>query len=192
MKLSQKDLELKILYCLFNHDNAVYMATERAVEDYHFLTKEPGTDFSLTGNLYKIAVEYCKDSCGYKLTETVLESLLLKKNKKPTTQAKYLHLWDEVSDERTSLDEFPHLLQLLKDRYCVKLQTEMIDGLTNFVKNDQIKESINTITDYLNYMHEEQDEFKKDKVAFDMSSASDFFFKEYDERATNEIGRAHV
>lgn len=185
MKLSQKDLELKILYCLFNYDNAVYMATERSVDDYHFLTKEPGTDVSLTGSLFKMAVDYCESSGGYKLTETVLESMLLKRNKKATTQAKYLHLWDEVSEEKTLFDEFPHLLQLLKDRYCVKLQTEMVDGLTNFVKNDQIKESINSMTDYLNLMHEEQDEFKKDKVAFDMATANEFFFKEYDERATN-------
>ncbi len=185
MKLSQRELEFKILYCLFKYDNAVYMATERAIESYHFQAKEPGTDVSLTGNLYKLAVEYCKDSGGHKLTETVLESMMLKKNKKAGTQAKYLNLWDEISDEEALYDDLPHLLQLLKDRYCVKLQSEMVDQLADYVKNDQIKESINTMTDYLNAMHEEQDEFKKDKVAFDMSEASEFFFKEYDERLSN-------
>ncbi len=185
MKLSQRELEFKILYCLFNYDNAVYMATERSIESYHFQSKEPGTEVSLTGNLYKLALEYCKDSGGHKLTETVLESMMLKKNKKPSTQAKYLNLWDEISEEEANYDDLPHLLQLLKDRYCVKLQSEMVDKLADYVEKDQIKESINTMTDYLNAMHEEQDEFKKDKVAFDMSEAEEFFFKEYDERLEN-------
>jgi replicative DNA helicase len=61
----------------------------------------------------------------------------------------------------------------------------MVDSMSEHVKSDQIKESINVITDYLNSMYEEQDEFKNDKVAFDMAEAHEFFLEEYDERAAN-------
>jgi replicative DNA helicase len=185
MKINQRELEFKILKCITAYDGAVDIAIEKALQEYHFLTKEPGADISLTGKLFKLCHEYSKDSGGYKITETVLESLLLRKGVKPQTQAKFLNLWLEIADEETSKDELPHLVDLIKDRYCVKLQTEMVDKMAEYVQNDQIKDSIALITDYVNAMTQEQDEFSKDKVEFNMSEASTFFFEEYDNRAAN-------
>lgn len=185
MKLSQRNLELKFLHCIVTYDDAIYLAGERMVEEYHFLTKEPGTNVSFTGRMYALCQEYASGSGGYKMTETVLESLMLKKGLKSNTQAKFLVLWDEVLEAEATMDDFPHLIQLMKDRYCTKLTGEMMDKITDQVSNDQIKESISTITEYVNIMTEEQDEFTKDKVEFDMSEASEYFFQEYDLRLEN-------
>jgi len=184
MKINQRDIEFKILKCITSVDGAVDIV-EKSLKEYHFLTKEPGSDISFTGKLFKLCCDYSTESGGYKLTETVLESLLRRKNLKPTTQSKFINLWTESSLEETSLDELSHLIELIKGRYCVKLQSEMVDKMTDYVNNDQVKESISLITDYVNIMNEEQDEFLKDKVEFDMSKANEFFFEEYDNRAAN-------
>ena len=93
MKINQRELEFKILKCIITHDNAVFIATEKALDEHHFLTKEPGTDISFTGKLFKLCKEYAETSGGYKVTETVLESLLLQKGVKSVTASKFLNLF---------------------------------------------------------------------------------------------------
>lgn len=185
MKINQKELELKTLKCITAFENAVFVATEKSLKEHHFMTKEPGTDISLTGKLFTFATEYATQSGGYRLTETVLESLLIKKGASQTAQNKVLKLWYEVESSDATQDDFPQLLQLMKDRYCVKLMSEMMDANTELVSQDRVKEAISKIVDYVNIMTEEQDEFQKDKVSFDMSQASSFFFKEVDKRLEN-------
>jgi replicative DNA helicase len=199
MKISQRDLELKILKCISTYDNALDVATEKSLQDYHFISKEPGIEVSITGKIFKLCVEYYKTSGGYKLTETVLENLLVKKNVNSATQSKILSVWYSVCEEEVVLDDLPHLVDLMKDRYCVTLQSEMIDKVSELVKKDQVTESISLISDYVNVMHEVKDDFQKDKVAFDMSDASNFFFKEFDARAMNpdlykgvDCGLSHI
>jgi hypothetical protein len=115
----------------------------------------------------------------------VLESLLMKKGLKPTAQSKFLNLWYSINECESSMDEFPHLIQLMKDRYCVTLLSEMTEKNAEFVVNDQIKDAISSMTDYVNAMTEEQEEFQKDKVSFNMAEASNFFFDEFDKRLEN-------
>lgn len=185
MKISQRDLELKMLNCIVNHDTALDVANEKSLKDYHFLSKEPNFDIPLTGKLYKLALEYSESSGGCKLTESVLQGLLIQKGVKDKTQKAFMHLWDRVQEEESSLDELHHFISLMKDRYCVKLQAAMFDEVTECVNSDQIDKSINILSNYVNVMREEKDDFAKDKVAFNMAEAPDFFFKEYDDRAMN-------
>jgi replicative DNA helicase len=185
MKISQRDLELKILKCAISIDGAIDICAEKKLEEYHFLTKEPGTETSLLGKLYSLASNYAKSTGGYKLTETVLESLLVKRNAKEVTKQKFLSLWYEINSEESCLDELPYLISLIKDRYCVSLFKELVDKNTAFAQSDQVKEMISSMVDYTNSMSEEQEEFSKDKEEFDMSEAHEFFFKEYDKRLEN-------
>lgn len=185
MKITQRDLELKLLKILTTCDTALDMANEKSLKDYHFLSKEPGFDLSLTGKLYKLCLEYHQTSGGFKMTESILQNLLVQKGVKDKTQKSFLALWDHIQDEEAVLDELPHFVDMMKNRYCVKLQLEMFDEVTNFANNDQVDDAINTISNYVNIMREEKDDFSKDKVAFDMSKADDFFFTEYDLRALN-------
>ncbi len=69
MKISQRDLEFKVLKCITTYDTALDMATEKSLKEYYFLSKEPGIEVSLTGKIFKLCEEYYKDSGGYKLTE---------------------------------------------------------------------------------------------------------------------------
>jgi hypothetical protein len=117
MKLNQRELELKTLKCIISFDGANDIASEKLLKEYHFLTKEPGVNISLAGKLYTICQEYASTSGGCKVTETVLESLLMKKGLKPTAQSKFLNLWYSINECESSMDEFPHLIQLMKDRY---------------------------------------------------------------------------
>ncbi len=96
MKISQRDLEFKVLKCITTYDTALDMATEKSLKEYYFLSKEPGIEVSLTGKIFKLCEEYYKDSGGYKLTETVLDSLLLKKNVKSAAQGKILTTWYDL------------------------------------------------------------------------------------------------
>jgi len=185
MKLNQREIELKILNTIVNVDNAVFIAAEKSIKEYHFLSKDPGIKGCLTGKFYKIAQDYATQSGGSKLTEVVLESFLLKSGKEEAIRNKFANLWLEVQNEETSFDEFSHLISLLKERYSIKLMSEMVDQIADHVNNDQARDAITTISTYVNTMHEELDDFQKDKVSFDMSLASDFFLKEYDERAMN-------
>lgn len=185
MKINQKNLELKFLKCVTSYDDAIYLAGEKSVQEYHFLTKEPGTDVSLTGKLYSLCQEYAQISGGYKVTENVLESLLIKKGLKQPTQEKFLKLWYEVSETEVSIDDFPMLALLLKERHSARLMAEMVDKIANQVGNDQVKDAVSTMIDYVNVINEELDDFKKEKVTFDMSNASEFFFEEYDKRLEN-------
>lgn len=199
MKISQRDLEFKVLKCITTYDTALDMATEKSLKEYYFLSKEPGIEVSLTGKIFKLCEEYYKDSGGYKLTETVLESLLLKKNVKSAAQGKILTTWYDLREEEVELDDLPHLIDLMKDRYVVTLQSECIDKVADLVNKDQVSESITLISDYVSVMHEVKDDFQKDKVAFDMSESSNFFFEEYDIRAMNpdlykgvDCGLSHI
>ena len=185
MKINQRELEFKILKCCITEDTAVDIAAEKSLKEYHFLSKEAGSDISLTGKIYSMCQEYAAGSGGYKLTETVLENLLIRKGAGVNAQAKILNLWYEILETETSKDEFPYLIGLMKDRYCVRLMSEMTDKNAEFVVSDQIKESISSILDYVNIMTEEQEDFQKDKEFFDMADADEFFFKEYDEFLDN-------
>jgi replicative DNA helicase len=185
MKITQKNLELKTLKCIVTFDNAIFLAQEKSLKDYHFLTKEPGSEKSLTGVLYKICTMYASESGGNKITDTVLEHALIKNKASKSLQEKMMSLWYDVVEEESSIDEFPMLIDLMKKRYCVKLMAEMVDQNAEDVAADRVQEAISTMVDYANKMNEELDDFKKDKVSFDMSQAKDFFFKEYDERAMN-------
>ncbi len=199
MKISQRDLEFKVLKCITTYDTALDMATEKSLKEYYFLSKEPGIEVSLTGKIFKLCEEYYKDSGGYKLTETVLESLLLKKNVKSAAQGKILTTWYDLREEEVELDDLPHLIDLMKDRYVVTLQSECIDKVADLVNKDQVSESITLISDYVSVMHEVKDDFQKDKVAFDMSESANFFFEEYDIRSMNpdlykgvDCGLSHI
>ena len=199
MKISQRDLEFKVLKCITTYDTALDMATEKSLKEYYFLSKEPGIEVSLTGKIFKLCEEYYKDSGGYKLTETVLESLLLKKNVKSAAQGKILTTWFDLREEEVELDDLPHLIDLMKDRYVVTLQSECIDKVADLVNKDQVSESITLISDYVSVMHEVKDDFQKDKVAFDMSESANFFFEEYDIRSMNpdlykgvDCGLSHI
>jgi replicative DNA helicase len=174
------------LKCLVTFDNAVFIATEKQLKEYHFMTKEPGSDKSLLGKIFNICVDYASTSGGYKVTETVLEVFLVKKNIKDNTLKKFLSLWNEIQEEDSvSLDDFPMLLQLMKDRYCIGLMKESVDKNTQFAQSDQVKEMISSMQDYTNLMLSEQDDFAKDKVSFDMAESADIFFEEYDQRLDN-------
>jgi len=199
LKISQRDLEFKVLKCITTYDTALDIATEKSLQDFYFLSKEPGIEIPLTGKIFNLCNSYYKDSGGFKLTETVLESLLLKKNVQPAAQAKMLTIWYDLCEEEVSLDDLPHLIDLMKDRYVVTLQAECIDKVAELVNKDQVTESITIISDYVSVMHEVKDDFQKDKVAFDMSDASNFFLAEYDERALNpnlykgiDCGLSHI
>ena len=199
MKISQRDLEFKVLKCITTYDTALDMATEKSLKEYYFLSKEPGIEVSLTGKIFKLCEEYYKDSGGYKLTETVLESLLLKKNVKSAAQGKILTTWYDLREEEVELDDLPHLIDLMKDRYVVTLQSECIDKVADLVNKDQVSESITLISDYVSVMHEVKDDFQKDKVAFDLSESANFFFEEYDIRSMNpdlykgvDCGLSHI
>jgi len=199
MKISQRALEFKVLKCITTYDTALDMATEKSLKEYYFLSKEPGIEVSLTGKIFKLCEEYYKDSGGYKLTETVLESLLLKKNVKSAAQGKILTTWYDLREEEVELDDLPHLIDLMKDRYVVTLQSECIDKVADLVNKDQVSESITLISDYVSVMHEVKDDFQKDKVAFDMSESANFFFEEYDIRSMNpdlykgvDCGLSHI
>jgi replicative DNA helicase len=185
MKLNQKELELKILKGLVTLESGFDMATERGLDERHFMSKSPGSTKAITGKFYKLALQYYRESGGYLLTETVLESKLSQKGLKPQTQTKFMDLWNEVTQEECEKNDFPHLLLLLKDRYCIKLQSDTVEKLADYVKNDQVDECILALTDCVSKMYEEKEEFQNDKVNFDMSEADTFFFKEYDERALN-------
>mgnify|MGYP000078297921 CR=1 FL=1 len=185
MKISQRDLELKILKCVTTIDNAIDIASEKMLAEHHFLTKEPGVKISCTGKLYSMCVEYAQKSGGSKLTEDVMESMLTKKGVPADGINKFLNLWYEIDQIDTNLDEFSYFLSLMKDRYCIKLISEMTSKNTEYVTNDQIKEAISSIRDYVNIMTEEQDEFLSSKVTFDMSKAGEFFIDEYEKRLLN-------
>jgi replicative DNA helicase len=185
MKITQRDLELKILKCITAFDNAIYIVSERALQEYHFKTKEPGIAQSLTGKIFKLSQEYAETTGGYKLTETVLETLLQKKNISEQTQAKFISLWYEIVDTDATLDDLPMLVQLMKDRQCKVLLNEMFEKNATLVENDNIKGAMVNMLECMNGMNDEQDEFQKEKESFDMAEASEFFFKEYDERLNN-------
>ena len=185
MKINQKELELKILKGLVTLESGFDMATERGLDERHFMSKSPGSTKAITGKFYKLALQYYRESGGYLLTETVIESKLSQKGLKAQTQAKFMDLWNEVIQEECEKNDFPHLLLLLKDRYCIKLQSDTVEKLADYVKNDQVDECILALTDCVSKMYEEKEEFANDKVNFDMAEADTFFFKEYDERALN-------
>lgn len=185
MKLNQKILELKLLKCIVIYDGAVDIACEKKLLCKHFLTFEPGSKTSVAGKLFTLASEYSATSGGKKLTETVLESLLLQKGLPMALQSKFLKIWFELQEEDALLDELPHFIQLMKDRYCVSLMSECIENNSVFVGNDQVKDAIIAMSDCVNQMQEEQDEFLQDKVSFDMSEASNFFMAEFDNRLLN-------
>jgi replicative DNA helicase len=77
------------------------------------------------------------------------------------------------------------LVQLMKDRECKQHIADMFEKNTDLVNNDDIKGAIVNILDCVNKMNDEQDEFHKEKESFDMSQASEFFMKEYDEMLEN-------
>jgi replicative DNA helicase len=182
MKITQREIELKILKCAVSVDGAIDICSEKKLEEYHFQTKEPGTDTSFLAKIYILALNYSKSTGGYKLTETVLESLLVKKNVKESTRQKFLSVWYEIQSEDTTVDELPYLISLLKDRYCLSLFKELVDKNTNYAQNDQVKDMISSMVDYANLMSEEQEEFSKDKEQFDMTEAHEFFIDEYEKR----------
>jgi replicative DNA helicase len=185
MKLAQRELELKVLKIMVTHDNATFIAGEKALKDYHFLTKEPGVDQSITAQIFKLCDSYAKSSGGYKLTETVLESMLTKKGLSAQLQGKFLNLWYDIVDTEVEYDEFPYLIVWMKERYCKNLIAKMFEDNTSKIENDQIKDVITSMVDYINQMHEELEEFSKDNESFDMSEAEEFFFPEYNERLDN-------
>jgi len=182
MKLSQRDLELKVLKCIVSFDDAVFMATERSLHEYHFLTKEPGTDKSLLGRIYNICLDYSESSGGYKVTETVLEAFLVKKNVGDALLKKFISIWSEIQEEDVVKDDFPMLIQLMKDRYCIGLMKECVDKNTIHVQSDQVKEMIISMQDYTNLMLEEQEDYLKEKVSFDIAESPSIFFDEYNKR----------
>jgi replicative DNA helicase len=185
MKLNQRELELKILKCLVTYDDAIFIASERDLKEYHFLTKEPGSNKSLLGKIYNICLDYSSTSGGYKVTETVLEAFLVKKNINDTLLKKFLSIWNEIEEENASLDDFPMLIQLMKDRYCISLMKESMDKNTQFVQCDQVKEMISSMQDYTNLMLEEQEDFLKEKISFDIAESPDIFFSEFNTRLDN-------
>jgi replicative DNA helicase len=183
MKINQRNLELKTLKCVVTFDQALDKATEAGLKDKHFLTFEPGSEISIAGKLFSLAIDYAKNSGGSKLTETVLESLLLQKGLPPVLQNKFLKVWYELQEEDVLIDEIPHFIALMKQRYCVHLMSKCIDGNTVLVGNDQIKEAVLSMSDCVNKMQEELDEFQQDKVSFNMADAKDFFMSEFDQRS---------
>jgi replicative DNA helicase len=185
MKINQRNLELKTLKCVVSFDGAIDKAAERGIVDKHFLTFEPGTEISIAGKLFSLAVDYSKSSGGSKLTETVLESLLIQKGLPQILQAKFIKIWYELQEEEVFIDELPHFIKLIKERYCVHLMSKCIDGNSVLVGNDQIKEAVLLMSDCVNQMQEELDEFQQDKVSFNMADAKDFFMKEFDERSND-------
>lgn len=185
MKLTQKEIEQKLLHAITNHDGAIELLEEHGVEEYHFLTKEPGDSVSINGKIYTMCKNYAKKSGGYKVTETIFNGLLIEKGVPQNLQDKFYNVWCIIQNEDTSVDDVPFLIQKIKDKYCVEMQSEMIQKITDHVKNDQVKESVSVITEYVHKMAEEQDEFKGLKKSFDMSLAKEFFWKEFDERVAN-------
>ena len=131
MKLAQRELELKVLKIMVTHDNATFIAGEKALKDYHFLTKEPGVDQSITAQIFKLCDSYAKSSGGYKLTETVLESMLTKKGLSAQLQGKFLNLWYDIVDTEVEYDEFPYLIVWMKERYCKNLIAKMFEDNTS-------------------------------------------------------------
>lgn len=189
MKITQREIELKILKCVTSFPGAVDICEEKRLKEYHFLSKEPGSNVSIIGKIYLLCLEYSKQSGGYRVTETVLENLLLKKNVKDSKD-KFLATWFNIDSTESCIDELPYLIKLIKDRYCVHLMKELIDKNTEFAKNDQTEQMVASLMDYTNSMIEEQEEFSKEKEQFDMSLAHEFFFKEYDSDTDNNISDA--
>lgn len=186
MKISQLALEHKILKNIIDDDKAMDIVNERGITDNHFIVKAPGTSVSITGRLFRVCQEYYRDSGGFRVTEDILSNILIQKNVSKEAINKILGVWYDILEEETDINEVPYLAQLLKDRYCVQLQSEMIDKITPLVENDQVQESIETMNTYLNIMYEERDDEKNQKKYFDMSDAKNFFLQEYDERVINQ------
>jgi hypothetical protein len=180
MKITQREVELKVLKCIVEFPGALDMCEEKRIKEYHFLTKEPGSKISILGKIYLLCLEYSKSSGGYRMTETVLENLLLRKNVKDSNKDKFMSAWFNIESTDSVLDELPHLIKLLKDRYCINLMKEMIDKNTELAQSDQVEEMISSMIDYTNSMTEEQEDFAKEKEQFDMTEAHEFFLKEYD------------
>jgi replicative DNA helicase len=183
MKISQRDLELKILKALIAYDDAINIATEKSIIKEYFLSKDPGIDVPITGKFFMLCEKYAQQTCGYKLTETVYENLLIKNGLNAVQQKVFMNLWHQIEDEEVQVDEVSYLFDLLKDRYIVKLKMEMMDKVSELVNQENIDSSIELITEYANEMVKIKDEFTNEKVEFGLETLEEEFFKEYDERA---------
>lgn len=185
MKLTQREIELQIIKNLTSIDNAVFIASERGLKKEHFLTIEPGSTKSYTAKLFDFCLQYADKSGGNRLTETVLESYITKEGYNQAVQNKFMNLWYEISNLPSDPDSFIHLISLIKDKYCKKLLSDFMENNAGNISNENMKVVIDNLSECVNKMYSEQEEFEKDKVTLDMREAGEYFNQEYEKRINN-------
>ncbi len=154
----------------------------RGIGEDHFEYQAPNEKTCFTRALFMLIHKYWQESGGSLFTSYVLESKFQEYKVGEKTKVKLLTLWSEIEDTDVDENDFHEITSQIKQRYCLRLLSQMLSEGYDELNANGLDDSIKVIQKKLDQIQEQKNEIGGDKHSFDIAESSSFFESEYDKR----------
>ncbi len=154
----------------------------RGIGEDHFEYQAPNEKTCFTRALFMLIHKYWQESGGCLFTSYVLESKFQEYKVGEKTKVKLLTLWSEIEDTDVDENDFHEITSQIKQRYCLRLLSQMLSEGYDELNANGLDDSIKVIQKKLDQIQEQKNEIGGDKHSFDIAESSSFFESEYDKR----------
>ena len=182
MKLDQQELEILCLSALVKYPKCMDKLITRGIGEDHFEYQAPNEKTCFTRALFMLIHKYWQESGGSLFTSYVLESKFQEYKVGEKTKVKLLTLWSEIEDTDVDENDFHEITSQIKQRYCLRLLSQMLSEGYDELNANGLDDSIKVIQKKLDQIQEQKNEIGGDKHSFDIAESSSFFESEYDKR----------
>ena len=182
MKLDQQELEILCLSALVKYPKCMDKLVTRGIGEDHFEYQAPNEKTCFTRALFMLIHKYWQESGGSLFTSYVLESKFQEYKVGEKTKVKLLTLWSEIEDTDVDENDFHEITSQIKQRYCLRLLSQMLSEGYDELNANGLDDSIKVIQKKLDQIQEQKNEIGGDKHSFDIAESSSFFESEYDKR----------
>ncbi len=182
MKLDQQELEILCLSALVKYPKCMDKLITRGIGEDHFEYQAPNEKTCFTRALFMLIHKYWQESGGSLFTSYVLESKFQEYKVGEKTKVKLLTLWSEIEDTDVDENDFYEITSQIKQRYCLRLLSQMLSEGYDELNANGLDDSIKVIQKKLDQIQEQKNEIGGDKHSFDIAESSSFFESEYDKR----------
>ena len=182
MKLDQQELEILCLSALVKYPKCMDKLVTRGIGEDHFEYQAQNEKTCFTRALFMLIHKYWQESGGSLFTSYVLESKFQEYKVGEKTKVKLLTLWSEIEDTDVDENDFHEITSQIKQRYCLRLLSQMLSEGYDELNANGLDDSIKVIQKKLDQIQEQKNEIGGDKHSFDIAESSSFFESEYDKR----------
>ncbi len=182
MKLDQQETEYLVLAHIIKNKKAIDKLNSRKIFDDHFIYIEEGEKSSYTKALYKLALNYHKESGGSLLSFYVLESKLVEKNASAKVKGNFFNLWEEINSISIDENDLYELLSHLKHRRSLRLLSKMFSEGHSQLQESGLDGALESILQNIEEIQSEKSEIGADRHNFNVNESGEYFHEEYNKR----------